>query len=161
MKSEHSTRWSRDWAERWGLMNTCWCLCMVLHPSQWEHFSCTCVYRWGPERELMKNMCCAGSSHSLVIAVTLGHMLADMHQDWQLETVDWYPSGTEVSFIHHCNQHVCFNTAVLLHRSYFNNFDENFFCFFFVMNSRRTSGKTDKPIKASPSKSINSFYYWC
>lgn len=65
-----------------------------------------CVYRWGPERELMKNMCCAGSSHSLVIAVTLGHMLADMHQDWQLETVDWYPTGTEVSFIQHCNQHV-------------------------------------------------------
>lgn len=106
-----------------------------------------CVYRWGPERELMKNMCCAGSSHSLVIAVTLGHMLADMHQDWQLETVDWYPTGTEVSFIQHCNQHVCFSTAVLLHRSYFNNFDEKFFVFFFGMNSRRTSGKTEDQLK--------------
>lgn len=106
-----------------------------------------CVYRWGPERELMKNMCCAGSSHSLVIAVTLGHMLADMHQDWQLETVDWYPTGTEVSFIQHCNQHVCFSTAVLLHRSYFNNFDEKFFVFFFGMSSRRTSGKTEDQLK--------------
>lgn len=106
-----------------------------------------CVYRWGPERELMKNMCCAGSSHSLVIAVTLGHMLADMHQDWQLETVDWYPTGTEVSFIQHCNQHVCFSTAVLLHCSYFNNFDEKLFVFFFGMSSRRTSGKTEDQLK--------------